>query len=344
MTQQCPICGSNAEKGRSLDYGERDQFDCPRCGRYEISRTARVVLKGRVLENPLLAAVISHRLRKIQSEEEWPLFTTYTMDELSANAELPSAQEQLENLLLHLSDTALHSSQIVTLPIDELTSVLGTKDADGVRYIVDHGIEQRLIREADASSKLAAESQDSLPLGLTVLGWEEVKSLRSKASKKEQPIVPLSDAQQAERLKVFMCHSKDDVRRVKELYAELVKSGANPWFDEEVLLGGHDWELEIKKAVDGAHVFLAFLSKKMVNKDGYVHKELKLGQDTALKKPEGSIYIIPILLDDCEVPINLKKYHWIDLESLTGFNTLMKTLQVRAEELELPTPITIPDS
>lgn len=98
------------------------------------------------------------------------------------------------------------------------------------------------------------------------------------------------------------------------------------------------------RAVNGAHVFLAFLSKKMINKNGYVHKELKLGMDTALTKPEGSIYIIPILLDDCGVPHNLQNYHWIDLDSLTGFNKLMKTLQVRAKELGLPTPITIPES
>lgn len=345
MTEQCPICGSNADKGRARDYGDRIQYVCPRCGSYEISRTAQAVLKGRIAaDNPILASVISHRLREKQREEEWPLVTTHTLDELSANAALPSAKEQEKNLLLHLSDTASHPSEIVAVPTDTLISVLGTVDAEGVRYIVDHAVEQGLTRPGAVGFMMRAERQGEFSLGLTVRGWDEIENLKSQTLKKEQPVVPLNDSQQSERLKVFMCHSKDDKRRVKELYSALVKSGADPWFDEEVLLGGQDWELEIRNAVDGAHVFLAFLSKKMINKDGYVHRELKLGQDIALTKPEGSIYIIPIRLDDCEVPRSFRKYHWIDLESLTGFNKLMKTLQVRANDLGLPTPITIPES
>ncbi len=91
---------------------------------------------------------------------------------------------------------------------------------------------------------------------------------------------------------------------------------------------------------------MAFLSSGMVTKEGYVQKELRLGLETALKKPEGTIYIIPVILealDPCKVPSSLEKYQWVDLTALAGFTKLLKSLQTRATELGLPTPITIPE-
>lgn len=48
-----------------------------------ISRTAQAVLRGRIADNSILAAVLSHRLRSKQREEEWPLVTSYTLNELT---------------------------------------------------------------------------------------------------------------------------------------------------------------------------------------------------------------------------------------------------------------------
>lgn len=343
MVDVCPICGTEADKGRSRDYGERVQFACPRCGNYEISRTALAILHHRFADQPGLPAVLSHRLRMKQREEEWPLVTSHTLDELTSGADLPSAKEQTANLLVHLSETASHPSDIFITPTDELIAILGTVDDDGVRYIVRHAVDEGFVREGSQGFMQSAEGRDGFAVGLTVRGWDEAEKIKSAAMKKEQPVVPLTNSQDSEHLKVFMCHSKDDKDKVTELYGELVKAGADPWFDEEVLLGGQDWELEIKRGVDGAHVFLAFLSSGMIDKDGYVHKELKLGLETALKKPEGAIYIIPIRLDGCSVPQSLQKYQWIDFWTLRGFPILLKTLQKRAEDLGIPTPIKIPE-
>jgi hypothetical protein len=343
MTERCPICGSEAEKGRSRDYGDRNQYSCPRCGQYEISRTAQAVLKHRIADRPLLAALLSHRVRKKQRQEKWPLITSYVLDDLTADDALPSAKEQLANLIWHLSHGAAHASDVFVTPTEELISVLGTVDADGAQYIVRHAIDLGFVRGGSQGFTISAKGRSGFDLGLTVQGWDEAEKLSSESMFKEQPVMPLNDSQRSERLKVFMCHSKGDKGRVRELYSELYKAGADPWFDEEVLVGGQDWELEIRKAVDGAHVFLAFLSTNMVNKEGYVQKELKLGLEIALRKPEGVIYIIPVRIDECDVPDSLRRYHWIDLPTLAGFTKLLKALQRRASELGLPTPITIPE-
>ncbi len=240
MTKPCPICGSEADAGHSATYGDRNQYACPRCGNYEISRTAQVVVKARIAKEPMLAALISHHLRMLQRQEAWPLVTTYTLDEIGANTALPTAKDQLHNLLLYLADKAIHPSELLLTPTNELIAVIGTVDTDGIRYIVQHAIDQGVLRGGRQGFIMSAEGRDSFELGLTVEGWKEVEELKRKLTKTEQLAMPLNDAQQSERLKVFMCHSKGDKGKVQELYKELVAAGADPWFDEEVLLPGQD--------------------------------------------------------------------------------------------------------
>jgi len=50
-------------------------------------------------------------------------------------------------------------------------------------------------------------------------------------------------------LKVFLCHASQDKTLVRELYQKLSAEGwIDPWLDEEKLLPGQDWDLEIEKA------------------------------------------------------------------------------------------------
>ena len=50
-------------------------------------------------------------------------------------------------------------------------------------------------------------------------------------------------------LQVFLCHSSQDKPKVRGLYKRLQEFGVEPWLDEENLLPGQKWELEIPKAV-----------------------------------------------------------------------------------------------
>src|SRR5580693_2372912 len=94
-------------------------------------------------------------------------------------------------------------------------------------------------------------------------------------------------------LKVFLCHGSEDKYFVRTVYDKLEKDGFNPWLDERDIVGGQDWDLEIKRAVRSSDAILVFLSNTSVSKSGYVQKEIKLALDVADEKPEGSIFIIP---------------------------------------------------
>jgi len=104
-------------------------------------------------------------------------------------------------------------------------------------------------------------------------------------------------------LSVFLCHSSNDKPAVRELYQQLrTKKWIQPWLDEEELFPGDDWNLEIEKAVEAADAIIVCFSKNSINKEGYVQRELKIVLDCADYKPEGTIYIIPVRLEECELP------------------------------------------
>jgi hypothetical protein len=136
-------------------------------------------------------------------------------------------------------------------------------------------------------------------------------------------------------LRVFLCHSKLDKTVVRGLYGRLMKTNVRPWFDEESLTGGEDWELAIENAVRASHVILVLLSRKSVTTPGFAQKEIRLALDVADCQPEGSSAVIPVRLEDCEIPRRLQSKHWINLFEEDGFQKLMRALKQRAVALQI---------
>lgn len=134
-------------------------------------------------------------------------------------------------------------------------------------------------------------------------------------------------------LKVFLCHAHADRDAVRALYTRLTNDGVDAWLDKEKLLPGQDWELEIKKAVREADVVVVCLSKQF-NQAGFRQKEVRLALDTAMEKPEGEIFIIPARLEECDNLESLRKWHWVDLFEVDGYEMLMRALKARAGSID----------
>jgi hypothetical protein len=136
-------------------------------------------------------------------------------------------------------------------------------------------------------------------------------------------------------LKVFLCHSSGDKPTVRNLYHQLKKDGFISWFDEESLLPGQDWQLEIPKAVRNSDIVIVCLSKSSITKAGYIQKEIKQALDVADEQPEGTIFIIPLRLEECDVPERLQKWHWVNFFEESGYQRLVRSLNKRIEEKDL---------
>jgi hypothetical protein len=111
---------------------------------------------------------------------------------------------------------------------------------------------------------------------------------------------------------ISISYAHEDQAFTLEIYDSLQEKGLSPWLDVKKLLPGQEWKLEIEKAIRDSTIFIACLSKNSVDKKGFVQAELKRALDITDLMPEGKIYIIPVRLDDCEVPTRLSKFQWVD--------------------------------
>jgi TIR domain/STAS domain len=134
-------------------------------------------------------------------------------------------------------------------------------------------------------------------------------------------------------LKIFLCHASDDKPQVRDLYDQLQSDGFSPWLDEENLLPGQEWQQEIIKAVRESHIVIVSLTHKSLTKSGFVQKELSYALDVAEEQPKGSIYIIPLKLEQCEVPERLRHLQWVNLFEARGYERLLLALKRRYWDL-----------
>jgi formylglycine-generating enzyme required for sulfatase activity len=144
------------------------------------------------------------------------------------------------------------------------------------------------------------------------------------------------------KLRVFLCHSSHDKPAVRELYQRLKTEGwIDPWLDEEKLLPGQDWDLEIEKAVEAADAVIVFLSNNSVSKEGYIQRELRFVLRIADFKPEGTVFVIPVRLDDCPMPRRLSMWQYVDYfpenRRNWAYQRLLGSLKVRARKLDIQT-------
>ena len=129
-----------------------------------------------------------------------------------------------------------------------------------------------------------------------------------------------------DKLDVFLCHASEDKPNVRRLHRKLVESGFNPWLDEEDLDGGVEWEATIQKAVRASHIVAVCLSKNSITKTGFVQKEIRIALDAAEYRPEGAVYLLPVRLEECQIPSRLSKWHAVDIYEKDGYRKLEKSL------------------
>jgi formylglycine-generating enzyme required for sulfatase activity len=138
------------------------------------------------------------------------------------------------------------------------------------------------------------------------------------------------------KLRVFLCHSSNDKPVIRDLYKHLQEDGFDPWLDEEDILPGQEWESEIRKAVRAAEAIIVCLSRSSINKEGFIQKELSDALNVAEEKPEGTLFIFPLKLEECEIPRRLSRWQAGRLFTEHGYERLVQALKIRAGTLGVP--------
>ena len=126
--------------------------------------------------------------------------------------------------------------------------------------------------------------------------------------------------------RVFLCHANDDQAKVRELYDRLKVKNFYPWLDKVDLLPGADWRKEIEHAVQNAWAVVVCLSKTTESKVGFVQEEIRIALEAARKQPLGTVFLIPCLLEPCDVPDALADRQYVRLYERDGETKLFEAL------------------
>lgn len=112
---------------------------------------------------------------------------------------------------------------------------------------------------------------------------------------------------------IILCHAFEDKKVVRRVYDALLVSGFEVWMDAASVFGEQEREPEIVHWLEQAACMLVFLSKNSVRKVGATHHEFGQLIDTWKDMPEGTVYTIPVRINDCEIPSLLSRLDPIDL-------------------------------
>ncbi len=135
------------------------------------------------------------------------------------------------------------------------------------------------------------------------------------------------------KLKVFLSYASEDKAKVTSLASSLRKHNLDVWRDKDRILPGQNWEEEIHKALEEADIVILLLSKKSVDKEGYVQLEFEMALEKSRKKPSGTIYLIPALLNRCTIPVKFSKFEFLHLYKKDDYRLLLLSLSKRAISL-----------
>ena len=144
----------------------------------------------------------------------------------------------------------------------------------------------------------------------------------------------MTDSSSTKKLQVFISHAHEDNAAAGRLCKRLRDDGFDPWLDAERLLPGMDWTLEIEQALRVSDAILLCFSELSVAKSGFIQKEYKRAMDIQMEKPEGAIFVIPVRLDNCEMPHFIRDLHWVNFPA--DYERLLLSLQRKSGGTAMP--------
>lgn len=130
-------------------------------------------------------------------------------------------------------------------------------------------------------------------------------------------------------MKIFLSHSSKDKKIVRQISRALESQGYKTWLDENDILIGDSITNEIGKGLKESDVVLVFLSKHSVA-SRWVNNEWKIKFYEQVN--EGEVYVLPLLIEDCDLPTLLEDKNYADFSDLDSYETslsnLIRTLRI----------------
>jgi hypothetical protein len=126
-----------------------------------------------------------------------------------------------------------------------------------------------------------------------------------------------------DRPSVFLSHSSKDKSFVSRLATDLKSRGVPVWFDQWELRVGDSLTEKIEQGINQSGWLAVVLSKNSASSD-WVQKELRAAQARELQ--DKNVFVLPIIIDDCEIPLFLLDKLYADFRTSYehGLEALLK--------------------
>lgn len=124
--------------------------------------------------------------------------------------------------------------------------------------------------------------------------------------------------------KVFISHASEDKNRfVLDFAKRLFDNGIAAWVDEWEMYPGDSLIGKIfEEGIKNANAMIIVLSKNSIASN-WVREELNAGM---IKKINGHCKLIPVILDDCEVPECLQSTVWVKIRDIANYDIELKRI------------------
>ena len=109
---------------------------------------------------------------------------------------------------------------------------------------------------------------------------------------------------------VFLSYARADADLVQQVADRLAVAGIRVWLDK-MIQAGTNWMQEIERELSAADIVVFFISPNSVG-SGWAKQELQIALHRQVSG-EGGAVIIPVILEDADVPPLLRQYQWLDL-------------------------------
>lgn len=148
--------------------------------------------------------------------------------------------------------------------------------------------------------------------------WFEL--IRPISPTEQTLIIPLKTA--------FVSYCKKNVSQVFEITRKLNEHGVLTWFDEDNMMPGTvSPENSIKEALKHSDHVIIFLSKEAIAGTGMQKEEIEIAKNILNKNEKSDFYIIPIMLDDVEVPNDFKNIQYVKTSDARWLEKVLRTIK-----------------
>lgn len=174
----CVVCNASGVSAQDGD-GDFTNFDCPRCGKFALTRTAIAALPSKLREGKHRAAMMSHAIRRMQRTSSGNRLHVFDSNELSTfwdRGRLPTPQEQADYLILWIGDNQASAFEWTEGTAALIAATVGTAltangDSAAWGWLNSQMEQKDLYRIKESSGGKSG-------LQLTMAGWERYESLK----------------------------------------------------------------------------------------------------------------------------------------------------------------------